>query len=238
MIERRLFADIGGTQRDWLTAKHHFALGKYGNADHLPVGCLYVWNDDALAPRSGFPFHRHADVEIITYVREGIITHEDGLGNRSRIIAGDVQVMSAGTGIEHSERNNETEPARIFQIWLHPRRGGSVPTWDTQHFPRAERAGRLVLLASGRGLEEALKIGADADVYGAQLGSGDEVELDIPEGSGGYLVPAVGSVNVNGVLINAGDGVALRDERHIKIIAQTDAEFVLVVAGLSDPLPH
>src|ERR1700686_3877561 len=105
MIEHRRIDEIGGTELDWLKAKHHFALGPYGNPAHKPVGNLYVWNDDEIAPRSGFPLHEHADVEIVTYVREGVITHTDSLGNKGYVHAGDVQVMSAGTGIRHSESN-------------------------------------------------------------------------------------------------------------------------------------
>jgi len=231
MIEHRPFAEIGGTQSDWLTAKHHFALGRYGNVDHRPVGVLYVLNDDELAPHSGFPPHRHADVEIITYVREGVITHEDSLGNRGRTLAGDVQVMSAGTGIEHAERNDEDALTRIFQLWIKPREVGGMPRWGTKPFPRTDRGGRFVPLASGRSLDEALPIRADADVYGAMLVAGDVVEISLAEGEGGYLVPAAGTVDVNGVRVAAREGVAVRDEPSITVSAVTDAELVLVVVG-------
>jgi redox-sensitive bicupin YhaK (pirin superfamily) len=231
MIEHRPFAEIGGTQSDWLIAKHHFALGHYGNPDHRPVGVFYVLNDDELAPHSGFPPHRHADVEIITYVREGVITHEDNLGNRGQTRAGDVQVMSAGTGIEHSERNDQDTTTRIFQLWIKPREVGGMPRWGSKPFPRTDRGGRLVPLASGRSLEDALPIRGDADVYGAMLAAGDVVEIALAEGEGGYLVPAAGAVDVNGVRVAAREGVAVCDERSIKVSAVTDAELVLVIAG-------
>jgi redox-sensitive bicupin YhaK (pirin superfamily) len=231
MIDHRPLAEIGGMQSDWLKAKHHFALGRFGNPDHGPLGVLYVWNDDELAPRSGFPLHRHQDVEIVTYVRDGVITHEDSLGNRGQTRAGDVQVMSAGAGIEHSERNDEQVVARIFQIWLKPRKVGGTPRWGSKPFPRADRAGRLVPLASGRSLEEALPINADADVYGALLIAGGVLDIALAEGEAGYLVPAIGTVDVNGVRVGTSEGVALRDERSINVRAVTDAELVLVIVG-------
>jgi redox-sensitive bicupin YhaK (pirin superfamily) len=231
MIEHRPLAEIGGTLSDRLAAKHHFALGRYGNPGHGPLGVLYVWNDDELAPHSGFPLHRHEDVEIVTYVREGVITHEDSLGNRGRTHAGDVQVMSAGAGIEHSERNDEPVVTRIFQIWIKPSKGGGTPRWGSKPFPRADRAGRLVPLASGRSLDEALPIDADADVYGALLVAGGVLDISLAEGQAGYLVPAVGTVDVNGASVAAREGVAVRNERSIKVRAVTDAELVLVIVG-------
>lgn len=231
MIEHRPLADIGGTQTDWLSAKHHFALGRFGHPAHRPLGALYVWNDDELAPHSGFPLHRHADVEIVTYVREGIITHEDSLGHRGQTRAGDVQVMSAGTGIQHTERNDQARSARIFQIWLRPRVAGVTPRWASKPFPRRDRAGRFVPLASGRSLEDALPLHADADVHGAVLVAGDVTAIALAEGEGAYLVPAVGIVEVNGVRVAAREGVALRDEPSVQVRAVTDAECVLVVVG-------
>ena len=234
MIDHRTLAEIGGTQADWLNARHHFALGRYGNPDHGPLGILYVWNDDELAPRSGFPLHRHADVEIVTYVREGVITHEDSLGNRGKTHAGDVQVMSAGAGIEHSERNDEQVVTRLFQIWIKPRNVGGTPRWGSKPFPRADRAGRLVPLASGRALEEALPINADADVYGALLIAGGVLDIALAEDQAAYLVAAVGTVDVNGVRVETSEGVAMRDERSINVRAVTDAELVLVIVGKTE----
>lgn len=231
MIEYRPLADIGITRTDWLTAKHHFALGPYGNPSHLPVGSLYVWNDDTFAPRSGFPPHGHNSVEIITYVREGVVTHEDNLGNRGHIRAGDVQVMSAGSGIFHSERNDESTTTRVFQLWIAPRRPGGEPRWATKSFPRQDGAGRLVALASGRHLEDALPIRADADVYGANLASGSSIEIPLAVDDSAYLVPAKGVLAVNGVRVAELEGIALRDEHTLRIDAVTDAELILVVAG-------
>lgn len=151
MIEHRRIEDIGGSELDWLHAKHHFALGRYGNPAHKPLGNLYVWNDDEIAPHTGFPRHGHANVEIVTYVREGVITHTDNLGNVGRVQAGDVQVMSAGTGIRHSERNAGSIPTRLFQIWSSEAQIGGEPRWGTRSFPRNDRGGQFILLASRTG---------------------------------------------------------------------------------------
>ena len=234
MFEHRSCADIAGVSAGWLTAKHHFALSAYGNPAHLPVGGLYVWNDDSISPHEGFPLHAHADVEIITYVREGAITHKDDLGNQGVTRAGDMQVMSAGTGIRHAEYNDEDVTTRIFQMWLHPRQRGGAPHWGAKPFPKANRSGRLVLLASGSGGSEGLPIGADAEVYGALLSSGETISYEFDEGYGGYLVPAAGAVVVNGVRIETGEGLAIRAEPVVTIQAAPNAELVLVVTGDSD----
>jgi redox-sensitive bicupin YhaK (pirin superfamily) len=152
MIERRAFETLGGANHGWLDAKHHFSFADYHDPDRVNWGALRVWNDDAIAPRSGFPPHPHANMEIITYVREGAITHEDSLGNKGRTEAGDVQVMSAGTGIRHAEYNLESETTKLFQIWIMPdAKGGKAqaPSWGAKPFPKGERAGRFVTLASG-----------------------------------------------------------------------------------------
>ena len=233
MLEHRSSADIAGVRAGWLNAKHHFALGPYGNPAHRPVGQLYVWNDDSLSPHAGFPLHAHADVEIITYVREGAITHRDDLGNQGITRAGDVQVMSAGTGIRHAEHNDEDVTTRIFQMWLHPRQRGGTPRWGAKPFPKANRSGRLVLLASGSGGAEALPVGADAEVYGALLSPGETISYEFEDGHDGYLVPAAGAVVVNGVRVEAGEGLAIRHELTLTIEAAPDAELVFVVTRAS-----
>jgi quercetin 2,3-dioxygenase len=231
MVEHRIFSEIGGTTRDWLKAKHHFAIGKHGNPAHHPAGVLYVWNDDEVAPHSGFPPHSHSDVEIITYVREGTVTHKDSLGNCGEVSAGEVQVMSAGTGIQHSERNEHEAPARLFQIWIRPRRSGGSPQWASQPFPRSDRSNRFVPLASGRSLPHALPIRADADVYGAVLKAGVTREIALAMEDVAYLVPAVGCVQVNGLRIGQCEGALISKESLISVTAVTDAELALVIAG-------
>jgi len=231
MIERRPFNELGGEDLGWLKAKHHFSFAAQG--DHSPKGwgSLRVWNDDEIAPNAGFPLHAHANMEIITYVREGAVTHRDNLGNEGRIEAGDVQVMSAGTGIRHAEYNLEQEPTRIFQIWITPSSKGGSPAWGAQPFPKADRSGRFVTLASGFDSDnDALPIRALARVVGATLKAGESVEYALAEGRHAYLVPASGSVEVNGVRIHARDGAAIKDIALVRITAIEDAELVMVDA--------
>jgi len=138
MIDRRPFNKLGGGDHDWLKAKHHFSFGEYADPARIGWGALRVWNDDEIAPGAGFPPHPHANMEIITYVREGAVTHKDSLGNEGRTEAGDVQVMSAGAGIRHAEYNLEQQPTKIFQIWIIPSSGGGSPAWGSQPFPKAD----------------------------------------------------------------------------------------------------
>jgi redox-sensitive bicupin YhaK (pirin superfamily) len=232
MIERRSFASLGGADHGWLKAKHHFSFADYRDARRDQWGGLRVWNDDAIAPRTGFPPHPHANMEIITYVREGAITHQDSLGNKGRTEAGDVQVMSAGRGIRHSEYNLEDQTTRIFQIWILPNQAGGDPTWGAKPFPKADRSGRFVTLASGFGEDgDALPIRADARVLGATLKAGETVQYALGEGRRGYLVPSTGVVEVNGVKIETRDGAAIADEAVVMVTALEDAELVLVDAA-------
>jgi quercetin 2,3-dioxygenase len=232
MIELKPFAKLGGADHGWLKAKHHFSFADYYDPKNMSHGSLRVWNDDEIAPNTGFPPHPHANMEIITYVREGAITHQDSLGNKGRTEAGDVQVMSAGTGIRHSEYNLEPTKTKIFQIWIQPTVQGGQPTWGAKPFPKADRSGKLVTLASGiAGDEDALPIRANARVIGTTLMAGESAEYATDKGRSLYLVPAVGSVEVNGLRVNARDGAAIRDEAKLFIKALEDSELVLVDAA-------
>jgi hypothetical protein len=232
MIERRPFNSLGGANHGWLDAKHHFSFADYYAPGRMGWGALRVWNDDTIAPDTGFPPHPHADMEIITYVREGAITHEDNQGNRGRTEAGDVQVMSAGTGIRHSEYNREREPTRIFQIWLIPNARGGTPSWGARPFPQGDRSGRFVTLASGFAEDgDALPIRTDGRVLGANLKAGETAEYTLGAKRHAYLVPAKGKVEVNGVAIDARDGAAISDVDTIRVTAVEDAEVVLVDAA-------
>ena len=229
MIERRPFGALGGADHGWLKAKHHFSFARYYDPERLGHGALRVWNDDEIAPNTGFPPHPHADMEIITYVRQGAITHEDSLGHNGRTEAGDVQVMSAGSGIRHAEYNHEAVPTTLFQIWIEPGKGGGEPSWGAKPFPKADRAGHFVPLASGfAGDDDALPIRAEARVLGATLRAGDTAEYELGAERHGYLVPAVGSIEVNGIHLDTRDGAAISDERVVKVKALEDAEIVLV----------
>jgi hypothetical protein len=229
MIERRPFASLGGANHGWLDAKHHFSFAGYHDPARMGWGALRVWNDDTIAPQTGFPPHPHADMEIITYVREGAITHRDSLGNDGRTGAGDVQVMSAGSGIRHSELNSEPVTTRIFQIWLIPDQLGGPPAWGAKPFPTGERSGRFVALASGFPDDaEALPLRTRARVLGATLKAGETAEYPLGGGRHAYLVPATGAIELNGVRLEARDGAAIRDEPLLRVTALEDAELVLV----------
>ena len=228
MIERRPFADLGHADHGWLNARHHFSFANWYDPNRMGWGALRVWNDDEIAPKSGFPPHPHNDMEIITYVRTGAITHQDSLGNKGRTGAGDVQVMSAGTGIRHAEYNLEDEATTLFQLWIEPKQRGGPPAWGAKPFPKGDRSGRFVTLASGFGDEGALPIRTDARVLGATLKAGESMTYDLGAGRHGYLVAATGEVEVNGVTLKARDGAAIRDEPVLTIRASADAELVLV----------
>ena len=231
MIDLRPFDSLGGADHGWLNAKHHFSFAGYHDPKRTNWGSLRVWNDDTIAPHTGFPPHGHADMEIITYVRKGAITHEDSLGNKGRTEAGDVQVMSAGTGIRHGEFNREDGTTKIFQIWIEPSRGGEPPAWGARPFPKGDRSGRFIALASGVADDgDALPIRADARVLGATLKSGETADYPLGTGRHAYLVPSRGSVEINGVTLHERDGAAIRDESLLRITALEDAELVLVDA--------
>jgi redox-sensitive bicupin YhaK (pirin superfamily) len=229
MIELRPFDSLGAADHGWLDAKHHFSFAGYHDPERMQWGDLRVWNDDTIAPHSGFPTHPHRDMEIITYVREGAITHEDSLGNKGRTEAGDVQVMSAGSGIAHCEYNLEDETTRIFQIWITPTLRGGAPGWGSRPFPKDERSGRFVTLASGFDNDgDALPIRTNARVIGATLRAGETAEYRLGRDRRAYLVPASGAVEIEDVRVNARDGAAIRDVDILRVTALEDSEVVLV----------
>ena len=232
MIELRPFEALGGENHGWLDAKHHFSFANYRDPSRMNWGALRVWNDDTIAPGTGFPPHPHRDMEIITYVREGAITHEDNLGNKGRTEAGDVQVMSAGTGVAHSEYNREDVTTKIFQIWIIPTESGGQPSWGAKPFPKTDRSGRFVTLASGvPGDTDALPIRTDARVLGATLKAGESAEYPLGAARKAYLVPAIGKVQVGDVIAKARDGVAVSELDTVTVTALEDSEVVLVDAA-------
>lgn len=232
MIDVRPFKTLGGANHGWLHARHHFSFADYHDPDRVHWGSLRVWNDDEIAPNTGFPPHPHANMEIVTYVRKGAITHKDSLGNTGRTAAGDVQVMSAGSGIRHAEYNLESETTTLFQIWILPRADGGTPAWGTKPFPKTDRAGRFTVLASGLpGDDGVLPIRADARVLGATVREGESVRYEPDAARHLYLVPATGAVEINGVRVNARDGAAITGETTLAITALADSEIVLVDAA-------
>lgn len=229
MIDTRKFDTLGHADHGWLNARHHFSFADYHDPARMGWGAIRVWNDDEIAANSGFPPHPHQDMEIITYVRSGAITHQDSMGNKGRTGAGDVQVMSAGSGVRHAEYNLEPETTRIFQIWIMPRSRGGQPSWGAKPFPKDDRSGRFVTLASGFADDDALPIRADARVLGATLKAGESLTHIVGDGRHAYLVPATGAIEIDGEPVNARDGAALSGGT-FTITAIQDAEIVLVDA--------
>jgi quercetin 2,3-dioxygenase len=226
MIEKRSFDGLGKFDSDWLAARYHFSFSGYHDPARVQWGALRVWNDDTIQPKTGFPPHPHADMEIITYVRTGAITHQDSMGNKGRTEAGDVQVMSAGAGVTHAEYNLEDEATTLYQIWILPKERGGKPFWGAAKFPKSDRAGALVTLASG--FAGALPIRQDARVMAATLKRGQSVDYALGARRHGYLAVANGEAMVNGVPLGPRDGAAIRDEAHLHIQASADAEIVFV----------
>ena len=232
MIDVRPFKKLGGADHGWLKARHHFSFADYHDPRRMGWGALRVWNDDEIASNTGFPPHPHANMEIITYVRKGAITHKDSLGNQGRTEAGDVQVMSAGSGIRHAEYNLEPGTTTLFQIWILPTREGGQPAWGAKPFPRGDRSGRFVTLASGfENDNDALPIRTDARVLGATLKAGETTGYAAEAARHLYLVPATGKIEINGVTIDARDGAAITGEAALAIRALEDSELVLVDAA-------
>jgi hypothetical protein len=192
-------------------------------------GRIRVWNDDTIGPRSGFPPHPHRDMEIVTYVRTGAITHQDSMGNKGRTAAGDVQVMSAGTGVTHAEYNLEDEQTTLFQIWIETDRPNASPSWGAMPFPKDSRDGAFQLLASGDSTDGVLTINADARIFGATVNQGRSISIDVDPKRHLYLVPS-GRVRVNGVEAGPRDGIAITGEKLVEIEAEDETELVLVDA--------
>jgi hypothetical protein len=229
VIHVQPFEQLGRFKNEWLNARYHFNFGQYRDPARSGIGGLVVWNDDEIAPGTGFDPHPHREMEIITYVREGAITHRDSLGNEGRTEAGDVQVMHAGTGIVHAEYNLEKTPTRLFQIWIHPGKSRATPGWGTRTFPKSSD-GTLAPLADGRAEADgtALPLNADAAVLAGTIKAGQTVHHALGTGRIAYLVPSTGTLTVNGVTIGTRDGVTVSGVASLEITATSDAEVVLV----------
>ncbi len=231
MIDVRPFASLGGANHGWLKAKHHFSFANYHDPKRMNWGRLRVWNDDEIAAGTGFDAHPHRDMEIITYVREGAITHRDNMGNEGRTGAGDVQIMSAGTGVVHAEYNLEPETTKIFQIWIMPDTRGAKPNWGAKSFPKANREAAFEVLASGRPADAgtgALPINVNGAVMAATIAKGQTLTQALAAGRAAYLVLAKGSATVNGAALGERDGVGIAQEEAVTITATEDAEVVMV----------
>ncbi len=216
-------ADFG-----WLNSRHTFSFGQYHDPVHMGFGPLRVINDDKVAGGEGFPAHPHANMEIVTYVLDGGLEHKDSLGTGSVIRPGDVQRMSAGTGIRHSEFNaSETEPVHFLQIWIMPERAGVAPGYEQKSFSVADKKGRLRLAGSRTGRDGSVTIRQDVDLYAGVFASGDKVTHDIVDGRIAWVQVARGSVRVNGLDLAEGDGLAIEDVRALELEGIDDAELLV-----------
>ncbi len=222
-------AALGHANHGWLDTRHHFSFASYYNPERMQFGKLRVINDDLIAPGTGFGMHGHRDMEIITFVRRGAITHQDSRGNKGRTEAGDVQVMSAGTGIMHAEHNFERETTAIFQIWILPRQAGIEPRWESASYAQRQATDVLPLLASGRAQDAgkgALYIHQDAAISGGQLDAAQQIAQPLQDQ--GYLLVSRGEVEVEGERLREGDGAELTGLRSVQIRALEHSEVILI----------
>ena len=232
MLTVRRATERGHANHGWLDSHHTFSFGDYHDPQHMGFRTLRVINDDRVAPGGGFPKHPHRDMEIVSYVLEGALAHEDSLGTGSVIRPGEVQRMSAGTGIVHSEFNHsKSEPVHFLQIWIMPERRGIEPGYEQRAFPVAERQGRLRLVASPTARDGSLRIHQDAEIYAALLDAGVHVEHALAPGRHAWLHVARGSVRVGDQDLSEGDGVAVSDESTVHIEGTGNAEILLFDLG-------
>jgi redox-sensitive bicupin YhaK (pirin superfamily) len=228
MIKKRPAGERGGGDHGWLNTRHTFSFSDYYDPAHMGFHALRVMNEDRVAPGQGFGMHGHQDMEIISYVLEGELGHKDSLGHGAALRPGEFQCMTAGTGIRHSEFNpSATEPVHFYQIWILPDRAGHEPHYDQRTFPVDERQGQLRLVASPDGRENSLTIHQDAAVYLSSLGRGEQVQHTLGRGRSGWLQVLRGSVQLNGIALEAGDGAAISDESSLAIRAAGPAEVML-----------
>jgi redox-sensitive bicupin YhaK (pirin superfamily) len=218
----------GRTRTGWLDSRHSFSFGDYRDPGQLGFRALRVINEDRVIPGAGFPRHGHRDMDIISYVLEGSLQHKDSIGNGTVIKPGEIQRMSAGTGIEHSEFNpSQTEPVHFLQIWIIPEKRGLPPSYEQKPVPLEERRGKLRLVAAPDAKDGAVTLHQDARVYVANLASGERVSHDIAPGRGVWVQVARGIIGLNGTELREGDGAAMEDEKRAEIEAETDSEILL-----------
>ncbi len=231
MIRVTDFRQFGHADHGWLNARHHFSFADYYDPARMGFGSLRVWNDDHIAAGAGFPMHPHQDMEIITYIRRGAVTHEDDLGNRGRTVAGQVQVMSAGSGIRHSEYNLEDEDLDLFQIWIQTDTPSHSPRWDTRAIDPENAGEGFKTLVSGRHGHphgDAMFIHQDAALLVGVMERGEEIEMPLHDGRRTYLVPARGDILINGVPVSERGSAEITDEKNLVIKALSAAEVVVL----------
>lgn len=224
MITPIPYETLGHADHGWLNARHHFSFASYYDPKRMGFGALRVINDDIIQAGTGFGLHPHQNMEIITYVRQGAITHRDNQGNEGRTVAGDVQVMSAGTGIYHSEYNLESEDTQLYQIWIEPNKHGVQPRWDSHEFPKTDEPG-LSLLVDGNGVAP-LQIHQDAYVYAGTLQADQTIEQTIKHQA--YLLVSKGKIELGEFELKQGDGAQITHQKQISITAIEDAEILVL----------
>ncbi|MET0659159.1 MAG: pirin family protein [Steroidobacteraceae bacterium] len=228
MLQVRPAAERGATQIDWLDSRHSFSFGGYYDPEHMGFRALRVINDDRVAPGAGFGTHPHRDMEILTYVLDGALEHRDSLGTGSVIRAGDLQKMSAGTGIRHSEFNaSRTDPVHFLQIWIVPERTGLQPGYQQLSFDPKDRSGRLQLVAANEALEGVIRVHQDVRLYLTNLAGDQRITHTLAPGRQGWVHVARGEITVNGARLGAGDGVAISDEGRVELGSASQGEALL-----------
>jgi redox-sensitive bicupin YhaK (pirin superfamily) len=228
MIHIRKSDERGHADHGWLDTHFTFSFADYYDAKHVHFRTLRVMNDDRIAGGGGFPMHPHRDMEIVTYVLQGALEHRDSMGNGSVIKPGDIQYMSAGTGVTHSEFNaSKTEPVHLYQIWMFPEKQGFQPAYGQKNFSEGEKRGKLRLLVSPDGREGSVKIRQDNDLYATVLHSGETVKHELKPERHAYVQVARGSVTLNGAKLDEGDGAAISAEKTIELTGQNDAEVLV-----------
>ena len=228
MIKIRKSDERGHADHGWLNTRFTFSFADYFDKKHVQFRTLRVMNDDRVAGGGGFPTHPHRDMEIVTYVLEGALAHKDSMGNGSVIKPGDVQYMSAGTGVAHSEFNaSQTEPVHLYQIWMFPDKTGHKPTYDQKNFSEAEKRGKLRLVISPDGRDGSVKIRQDNDLYATILGAGDTVEHELKPQRHAYVQVAKGSITLNGKPLEVGDGAEISEEKALELKGVKESEVLL-----------
>jgi len=228
MIVHRKASERGNTRLNWLDGRHTFSFNRYYDPAWMGFRTLRVINDDRVAPKGGFGTHPHRDMEIVTWVLEGVLKHRDSTGSEGEIRPGEAQRMSAGTGIYHSEFNgSDTQPVRLLQIWIEPQVEGMEPGYEQRHFPESERLNRLRLMASEDGREGSVTIGQDAAIYDGVLEPGVAVEHPLKTGRSAWVQVARGAVRVNGLALGEGDGAAITQETAVQVVAEKASEVLV-----------
>jgi redox-sensitive bicupin YhaK (pirin superfamily) len=228
MIQLRRSNDSGSTKLDWLDSRHTFSFGDYYDPKHMGFSHLRVMNEDRVVAGAGFPTHSHRDMEILTYVIEGALAHKDSTGTSSVIRVGDVQRMSAGTGISHSEYNaSQTEPVHFLQIWIIPDETGLPPGYEQRAFSLDEQRGKWTLIASKNGRDDSVAVHQDVDVWAARFSPGEQSSFPVKPSRSIWTQVARGTVTINGVTLNAGDGAVVSQEEILEFKAVEDAEMLL-----------